>query len=75
MKDWAVPEINLLLCDQCGLCVKECSGNAVEMGPSGPIIARPHDCIYCARCDALCPQGAITCTYEIIWGMDDEAQP
>ena len=67
MENWALPEINLLLCDRCGLCVAECPGHAVEMGAQGPFIARPADCTYCAQCDAICPQGAITCAYEIVW--------
>ena len=67
MGDWALPEINLQRCDRCGTCVAQCPTSAVEMGPEGPFIARPGDCTYCARCDAICPQGAITCTYEIVW--------
>jgi ferredoxin len=70
---WVLPDINLLLCNRCGTCVDRCPASAVEMRTEGPFVSRPHDCTYCARCDALCPQGAITCTYEIIWGTDDEA--
>ena len=70
MTDWALPEINLHLCARCGTCVARCPTGAVEMGPEGPFIARPPDCTYCALCDAICSQGAITCTYEIVWGMD-----
>jgi ferredoxin len=69
MKDWVLPEINLLLCNRCSLCVERCPTGAVEMGPEGPVIARPAGCTYCALCDAICPQGAITCSYEIVWGI------
>ena len=65
---WALPEINLELCNRCGVCVEYCPTEAVEMGPAGPTVVRPADCTYCALCDAICPQGAITCAYEIIWG-------
>jgi MinD superfamily P-loop ATPase len=65
--DWALPEINLELCNRCGACVAVCPGNAVEMGESGPYFARPFDCTYCAVCEPLCPQDAIACTYEIAW--------
>ncbi len=68
MTGWALPEINTALCNRCGICVQHCSTHAVEMGPEGPYIARPQDCDYCATCDAICPQGAITCAYEIVWG-------
>lgn len=67
-RHWALPEIDLTRCDRCGACVVYCSAEAVEMGPDGPFIARPEDCTYCTDCEGICPQGAITCTYEIIWG-------
>jgi len=68
MENWALPEINLLLCNRCGTCIEQCPTGAVEMKPEGPSIARPSDCTYCALCDAICPQGAIKCSYEIVWG-------
>jgi ferredoxin len=71
MQEWALPEINMQLCDQCGTCAQECPTGAVEMGPTGPLIVRPDDCTYCALCDAICPQGAITCPYEIVWESKD----
>jgi NAD-dependent dihydropyrimidine dehydrogenase PreA subunit len=71
MEEWALPEINLLLCTRCGICVERCPTDAAEMGAEGPFIARPDDCTYCALCDAICPQGAITCAYEIVWGAED----
>ena len=73
MEDWALPEINLQKCNLCGICIERCPTSAVEMGAEGPFIARPSDCTYCALCDAICPQGAITCTYEIVWETDPPA--
>jgi ferredoxin len=70
MQDWALPEIDLALCDRCGDCVEQCPTEAVEMGPEGPVVIRPADCDYCALCDAICSQGAITCVYEIVWGKN-----
>ena len=66
-RDWAIPEINLLLCSRCGTCVEQCPTGAVDMGPEGPVIARPADCTYCVLCEAICPQQAITCAFEIVW--------
>jgi formate hydrogenlyase subunit 6/NADH:ubiquinone oxidoreductase subunit I len=71
VKRWALPEIDLLACERCGICIERCPTSAVEMGAGGAVIARPADCTYCALCDAICPQGAITCTYEIVWGMEE----
>ena len=70
MDDWTLPEIDRTLCDRCGICVQQCPTRAVEMGPEGPIVARPADCTYCAVCGEVCPRGAITITYEIVWAPD-----
>jgi ferredoxin len=70
MEDWVLPEINLLLCNRCGTCVERCPTGAAEMGSEGPAIVRPADCTYCALCESVCPRQAITCAYEIVWGMD-----
>jgi formate hydrogenlyase subunit 6/NADH:ubiquinone oxidoreductase subunit I len=67
MEDWVLPEINQTLCNRCGTCVERCPTGAVDMGSEGPFIACIGDCTYCAICDAICPQGAITCTFEIVW--------
>jgi ferredoxin len=67
MEERIVPQFDLSRCDRCGLCVERCPTSAVEMASAGPFIARPGDCTYCAQCEALCPQGAILCPYEIVW--------
>jgi len=71
MEDWALPKINLLLCERCGSCVERCPTGAVEMGPKGAFIARPDDCTYCAECETVCIEGAIACAFEIVWGTGD----
>lgn len=67
MANWALPEIDLSRCDRCGRCVEHCPAAAVEMLPSGPAIVRPDDCTFCTDCEAVCPQDAIRCGYEIVW--------
>lgn len=71
MQNWALPEVNLALCDRCGACVAGCPAGAVVMGKEGPFFVRPVDCTYCAVCETICPRGAITCTYEIVWETED----
>jgi NAD-dependent dihydropyrimidine dehydrogenase PreA subunit len=68
MEEWVLPEIDLQRCNRCYVCIEQCSTGAVEMGSGGPFIARPDDCTYCALCEGICPEGAIKCGYEIVWG-------
>jgi formate hydrogenlyase subunit 6/NADH:ubiquinone oxidoreductase subunit I len=68
MEMWALPQIDLQLCSLCGVCVERCPTKAVDMTDDGPHIARPEDCTYCTDCEAVCPEGAIACGYEIVWG-------
>jgi ferredoxin len=67
MSEWILPRIDLQLCSRCGECIERCPTGAVEMGEDGPEVVRPEDCTYCALCDAFCPRGVITCSYEIVW--------
>ena len=67
MKDRSLPRIDQSRCNRCGLCVEECPTGAVEMTPEGPVIARPADCVYCTDCEAVCPEDAVRCPYEIVW--------
>ncbi len=67
---WALPEIEPLLCDRCGVCVEQCPTSAVTMGADGPFVARPADCTYCALCESICSRHAITCAFEIVWEPD-----
>jgi ferredoxin len=75
MDEWALPQINLELCNRCGTCVEQCPGQAVEMTAFGPSFVRPMDCTYCAECEGVCPEGAITCAYVIVWDSTPSATP
>jgi ferredoxin len=70
MAEWALPHINLDLCNQCGTCADRCPSHAVEMTARGPSFVQPRNCTYCAQCEDVCPQGAITCTYVIVWDSE-----
>ncbi len=68
MTERAVPRIDLSRCNRCGRCVANCPTDAVEMTAQGPVIARPDNCSYCTECEVVCPENAIRCPYEIVWG-------
>ncbi len=67
MSTQSLPQFNQALCTRCGNCIEGCPTHATDMREDGPVIARPEDCTYCAECEALCPDGAITVTYQIVW--------
>jgi MinD superfamily P-loop ATPase len=71
MEKWALPEIDLERCTQCGRCVERCPADAVAMVKGWPSIVRPADCNYCTDCETVCDEGAITCTFGIVWGETD----
>jgi polyferredoxin len=47
-------------CTECGLCTKECQGNALSKDAMG---WRQTECIECRNCDDVCPQNAIKFTF------------
>ncbi len=63
----ALPRIDLSRCNCCGRCAERCPTGAVEMRSNGPVIALPAQCTYCTDCEAVCPEDAIRCPYEIVW--------
>jgi len=62
-----LPNIDRDKCGGCGECVLGCPTKAVEMVDGQAVIVRPEDCNYCAECEGLCPKGAISCPFEIVF--------
>ena len=62
-----LPQINLDLCDGCGICVDTCPSQAVILIDGRPVIVRPDDCVYCGDCEDSCPKGAIGLPYEVVF--------
>ncbi|MHB1415476.1 MAG: ATP-binding protein [Chloroflexota bacterium] len=62
-----LPDIDYGRCEGCGICAESCPGNAVEVIDGRAVIVRPDDCTYCAECEGLCPQGAISCPFEVVY--------
>jgi uncharacterized Fe-S center protein len=51
------PIIRPLKCNKCGICVKDCQGDAITLGAIPRI--NKQKCEVCSRCIAQCPKGAI----------------
>jgi len=55
---WTRPQVNKMICSQCGKCVANCPVQAMSMNGAPPAIN--YDlCIKCYCCDEVCPDGAI----------------
>lgn len=53
------PEINMDLCTQCGICLKQCPTGAIVHGQEENRIGINYDtCIFCNLCVEVCPSGA-----------------
>lgn len=69
MKDGKIlPIIDLKKCTLCGMCISACEYNVLELGEQQVEIVNPGNCTYCAECEAQCPESAIVCPIEIVWG-------
>jgi NAD-dependent dihydropyrimidine dehydrogenase PreA subunit len=57
----AMVQINLELCNGCGICVKSCPADVIRMNTENKvaIILYPEDCVVCCWCIAECPQEAV----------------
>ncbi len=61
------PIINLELCDGCGLCVAVCCQGGLILVGEVLTLATDVECDWCAECETVCPQDAISCPFEIIF--------
>jgi NAD-dependent dihydropyrimidine dehydrogenase PreA subunit len=66
-QECVVPQIDVELCSGCGVCVVVCQSEAMALIDGRPVIVHPQDCGYCGDCETLCPEGAISLSYEIVF--------
>ncbi len=64
------PELNIELCDGCGLCVVACHGGGIVAEEGKVAIIEIENCDFCGVCEAVCPRGAIACAYIISVSKD-----
>ncbi len=55
----AFPKVVEEKCTGCGICLKECAADIIEMRNDKAFIARGMDCVECGHCIAVCPTNAI----------------
>lgn len=60
------PSIDITKCTGCGACVEACLRHGLEIHNNVVTYVRTDDCTWCGDCEAVCPNNAITCPYEIV---------
>jgi MinD superfamily P-loop ATPase len=61
-----MPLIDKEKCQGCGLCVSVCSCGALVLIDNVATIVKVEECHWCTWCEVVCPNGAITCPFEIV---------
>ena len=62
-----MPLIDPGKCNGCGLCIGVCSCNALVLVNDKIIVIETEECHWCTQCEAVCPTGAISCPFEIVF--------
>jgi NAD-dependent dihydropyrimidine dehydrogenase PreA subunit len=70
MAEQFLPGIDETKCIGCGLCVKICPNHVLGIVDNCPQIINPNACDYTAACQEICPAGAITLLFEIVFTTD-----
>ena len=64
MSEWLV--IDQEKCQGCGLCVSICGCGALVLVSGKITVVKDIDCDWCTICEAVCPNGTISCLFEIV---------
>lgn len=62
-----LPQIDFLKCIGCEMCVKVCPHDVLAVVDNHPAVSRPERCEYSGDCQEICPTGAISLIYEIVF--------
>jgi len=79
---WPLPQVDETRCTLCGLCVEACPCHAIELREQKLVFTCPESCPHtptCAEtldcnhlCEEVCPTGAISCAFEIVFETGQE---
>jgi uncharacterized Fe-S center protein len=59
-------------CNHCGLCVSVCTCGALQIVGESVKAVSVENCGWCTMCELVCPEGAITCPFEITFEKDQK---
>ena len=62
-----MPVIDPQKCNGCGLCLSVCTCNGLIMVGNVATVVEVEYCDWCTECEAVCPTGAISCAFEIVF--------
>ena len=62
-----MPMIDQSKCNGCGLCLSVCACGGLLLVDNVITIIDVVDCDWCTECEAICPTGAISCPFEIVF--------
>ncbi len=61
-----MPKVDQDKCQGCGLCVSVCSCGALVLVDKVVTVIETEECGWCTECEAVCPNRAIACPFEIV---------
>jgi len=65
-----LPQIDRLKCIGCELCVKLCPTDALGLIDGVAALTAAKRCTYGGVCQEICPTGAVSLTYVIVFARD-----
>ena len=61
------PVVDFEKCNGCGLCVNVCRKGGLVLVDNVITLDNTVECDWCTICEAVCPTGAISCFFEIVF--------
>ena len=61
-----MPVVDPGKCKGCGLCISVCQCGALVLVGHTVTVIETEACGWCTECELVCPNGAISCPFEIV---------